>query len=118
MQVVGARQGSTARADLPMPRPDAYWIGSAKYAPDASPWIVVEDWTDIPARQTRPGYFWYLESNEDSPHYGQAVEVPYEQEPNHYANLLVYLAARREIPGPWETLFEHHSRLWEEKGGC
>lgn len=77
MQVIGARPGSSCRYNLPLPdrRREPLALVDVYSAPDGSPWVVVDDYTDFPA-QARQGYVWVLDIDPDSRNYGDAIEVP------------------------------------------
>lgn len=77
MQAIGGRIGSAVRCDLPFPdnRRNPLVVVSPNHAPDGSPWIVVDDYTDFPA-QARSGHEWVIDIDPGSRTYGDAVEVP------------------------------------------
>ncbi len=77
MQAIGSRPWSTYRVDLPMPdhRRVPTCQVAPEAAPDGSPWVVVDNYTDNPAA-ARNGMIWVVDIDPTSRTYGDAVEVP------------------------------------------
>ena len=72
MQAIAARHNSGLRVDLPIGPERLGYHFRPHYAPDGSPWVVVEDGTDLPARADE-GYCWVIGIDDDN--YGRPVHV-------------------------------------------
>jgi len=99
MQVIGARDNCTHRVDLPMPdgRTNAQVMVNPRACPCGAPWIVVEDWLDLPARSTRTDSFWLLDTDPASRFYGHALELPKAANLRSYAQVALYTIQRRTL---------------------
>lgn len=96
MQAISSRPFSSWRVGLPMPdgRNNALVMVSPQSAPDGSPWVVVEDYTDNP-QPSRSGYYWVVDCDPNSRSYGDAIEV---QEESGHHGIRVLHAYLRQNP--------------------